>query len=65
MFGVERLAHSFDEALDGPMAAMPAKIVCDVSTFQHRQNYDDDVCIVAVEAVSGKAGAKTPAGGDG
>lgn len=62
MFGVERLAHSFDEALDGPMAAMPAKIVCDVSTFQHRHNYDDDVCIVAVEAVSGRAGARAPAG---
>ena len=53
-FGVERLARSFDEALDGPMAAMPAKIVCDVTAFQRRQNYDDDVCIVAVEAVSGK-----------
>ncbi|MCB1130144.1 MAG: SpoIIE family protein phosphatase, partial [Verrucomicrobiae bacterium] len=26
-FGPERLAHSFDDALDGPMAAMPAKIV--------------------------------------
>jgi phosphoserine phosphatase RsbU/P len=56
-FGVERLARSFDEALDGPMAAMPAKIVCDVTSFQRRQNYDDDVCIVAVEAVSGKASA--------
>lgn len=50
-FGTERLAASFDQALDGPMAAMPAKIVCDVSSFQQRLNYDDDVCIVAVEAV--------------
>jgi serine phosphatase RsbU (regulator of sigma subunit) len=57
IFGVDRLARSFDEALDGPMAAMPAKIVCDVTAFQRRQNYDDDVCIVAVEAVSGKAPA--------
>jgi serine phosphatase RsbU (regulator of sigma subunit) len=57
IFGVDRLARSFDEALDGPMAAMPAKIVCDVTAFQRRQNYDDDVCIVAVEAVSRKASA--------
>jgi serine phosphatase RsbU (regulator of sigma subunit) len=52
IFGGERLAASFDQALDGPMAAMPAKIVCDVSAFQKRLNYDDDVCLVAVEAVS-------------
>ena len=52
IFGVKRLAASLDEALDGPMAAMPAKIVCDVSIFQGRQAYEDDVCIVAVEAVS-------------
>jgi phosphoserine phosphatase RsbU/P len=52
VFGVERLARSFDDALDGPMAAMPAKIVCDVTAFQRRQEYDDDVCIVAVEALS-------------
>jgi serine phosphatase RsbU (regulator of sigma subunit) len=51
-FGIERLAASFDQALDGPMAAMPAKIVCDVSAFQKRLNYDDDVCLVAVEAVA-------------
>ncbi len=51
-FGPARLAASFDEALDGPMAAMPAKIVCDVTAFQKRRHYDDDVCLVAVEAVS-------------
>jgi serine phosphatase RsbU (regulator of sigma subunit) len=51
-FGVGRLAASFDEALDGPMAAMPAKIVCDVTAFQRRKQYDDDVCLVAVEAIS-------------
>ena len=51
-FGVERLSASFDEALDGPMAAMPAKIVCDVTAFQRRRSYDDDVCLVAVEALS-------------
>lgn len=50
VFGMDRLAGSFDQALDGPMAAMPAKIVCDVTAFQKRQNYDDDVCLVAVEA---------------
>lgn len=50
-FGVGRLAASFDEALDGPMAAMPAKIVCDVTAFQRRRTYDDDVCLVAVEAM--------------
>ena len=51
-FGIERLIRSFDQALDGPMAAMPAKIVCDVTAFQRRRNYDDDVCLVAVEALS-------------
>jgi serine phosphatase RsbU (regulator of sigma subunit) len=56
-FGVARLAASFDEALDGPMAAMPAKIVCDVTAFQRRRNYDDDVCLVAVEAVSSNGGS--------
>lgn len=50
VFGMERLAAIFDQALDGPMAAMPAKIVCDVTAFQKRQVYDDDVCLVAVEA---------------
>jgi serine phosphatase RsbU (regulator of sigma subunit) len=50
-FGIRRLAASFDQALDGPMAAMPAKIVYDVSAFQCRQAYEDDVCIVVVEAV--------------
>lgn len=51
-FGTGRLSASLDEALDGPMAAMPAKIVCDITAFQRRRNYDDDVCLVAVEAVS-------------
>ena len=50
IFGLDRLAESFDQALDGPMAAMPAKIVCDVTGFQKRQTYDDDVCLVVVEA---------------
>jgi len=56
-FGVERLAASFDEALDGPMAAMPAKIVSQVSSFQRRAQYDDDVCIVAVEVAAGARAA--------
>jgi phosphoserine phosphatase RsbU/P len=60
MFGMERLASSFEDALDGPMAAMPAKIVCEVTAFQKRRNYDDDVCLVAVEAASA-AHAETPA----
>jgi sigma-B regulation protein RsbU (phosphoserine phosphatase) len=51
-FGIGRLSASLDQALDGPMAAMPAKIVCDITAFQRRRNYDDDVCLVAVEAVS-------------
>jgi hypothetical protein len=37
---------------------MAAKIVCDVSAFQNRVNYDDDVCLVAVEAVSAPSDAK-------
>lgn len=54
-FGLKRLASSFDQALDGPMAAMPAKIVCDVTFFQKRKQYEDDVCIVAIEACGGGA----------
>jgi hypothetical protein len=54
-FGIKRLAASFDRALDGPMAAMPAKIVCDVSFFQKCKPCDDDVCIVAIEACDGGA----------
>lgn len=53
-FGVGRLCASVDEALDGPMAAMPAKIVCDVIAFQKRHQFEDDICLVAVEAASGK-----------
>jgi serine phosphatase RsbU (regulator of sigma subunit) len=53
-FGTGRLCASVDEALDGPMAAMPAKIVCDVVAFQKRHQFEDDICIVAVEAASGK-----------
>ncbi len=54
-FGVHRLIESLDAALDGPMAAMPAKIICDVGFFQKRKNYEDDVCIVAIEASGGDA----------
>lgn len=53
-FGVGRLCASVDEALDGPMAAMPAKIVCDVVAFQKRHQFEDDICLVAVEAANGK-----------
>lgn len=58
IFGIERLIRSFDQALDGPMAAMPAKIVCDVTAFHRRRNYDDDVCLVAVEALSAAENAE-------
>ncbi len=57
IFGMKRLAAIFDEALDGPMAAMPAKIVCEVTSFQKRRNYDDDVCLVAVEAAHAPSNA--------
>lgn len=50
-FGMHRLNSSFDEALDGPMAALPAKIVCDVAAWRKVRHFDDDVCLVAVEAV--------------
>ena len=56
-FGLERLTATFDEALDGPMAAMPAKIVCEVTAFHKRSQFDDDVCLVAVEALSAMAPA--------
>lgn len=52
-FGVQRLISTFDESLDGPLAAMPAKIVCEVAAFQKRKNHDDDVCVVAVEVIPG------------
>ncbi len=51
-FGTDNLIRSLDQALDGPMAAMPAKIVCDVASWQKRRHYDDDVCLVAVEALA-------------
>ncbi|WP_367874597.1 PP2C family protein-serine/threonine phosphatase [Luteolibacter sp. Populi] len=52
-FGIQRLISTFDESLDGPLAAMPAKIVCEVAAFQKRRNHDDDVCVVAVEVSPG------------
>lgn len=52
-FGIQRLISTFDEALDGPLAAMPAKIVCEVAAFQKRKQHDDDVCVVAVEVIPG------------
>ncbi len=52
-FGIQRLIKTFDESLDGPLAAMPAKIVCDVASYQKRRNHDDDVCVVAVEVSPG------------
>lgn len=52
-FGVPRLISTFDEALDGPLAAMPAKIVCEVAAYQKRRHHDDDVCVVAVEVLPG------------
>jgi len=52
-FGIQRLISTFDESLDGPLAAMPAKIVCEVAAFQKRRHHDDDVCVVAVEVSPG------------
>jgi serine phosphatase RsbU (regulator of sigma subunit) len=51
-FGLDRLKASFAAALDGPMAAIPATIVSQVSDFQKRSHYDDDVCIVVVEVAA-------------
>ncbi len=48
-FGPKRLLKAVDQALDGPLAAMPAQIVCEVSAFQQSEQYSDDVCVVAVE----------------
>jgi len=56
-FGIPRLVSSFDEALDGPLAAVPAKIVCEVASFQKRRQHDDDVCVVAVEVGPGRVAA--------
>jgi serine phosphatase RsbU (regulator of sigma subunit) len=62
-FGMQRLCSTFDESLDGPLAAMPAKIICEVVSFQKRRNHDDDVCVVAVEVSPGRiAGAEIPTG---
>ena len=52
-FGIQRLISTLDEALDGPLAAMPAKIVCEVAAFQKRKHHDDDVCVVALEVIPG------------
>jgi phosphoserine phosphatase RsbU/P len=52
-FGIQRLVSTFDEALDGPLAAMPAKVICEVAAFQKRRHHDDDVCVVAVEVSPG------------
>jgi phosphoserine phosphatase RsbU/P len=54
-FGMQRLSATFDESLDGPLAAMPAKIICEVVSFQKRRHHDDDVCVVAVEVSPGSA----------
>jgi phosphoserine phosphatase RsbU/P len=63
-FGMPRLISTFDESLDGPLAAMPAKIVCEVAAYQKRRHHDDDVCVVAVEVLPGVipdiAGKATP-----
>ena len=62
-FGMQRLSATFDESLDGPLAAMPAKIICEVVSFQKRRHHDDDVCVVAVEVSPGSApGAVAGAG---
>ena len=52
-FGMQRLSSTFDESLDGPLAAMPAKITCEVVSFQKRRHHD--VCVVAVEVSPGSA----------
>ena len=52
-FGIERLIRTFDEALDGPLAAMPAKVVCEVESHGRRRQQDDDICVVAVEVSPG------------
>ncbi len=62
-FGTQRLISTFDESLDGPLAAMPAKIICEVASFQKRRNHDDDVCVVAVEVSQGTAPGATAGAG--
>jgi serine phosphatase RsbU (regulator of sigma subunit) len=59
-FGTQRLIASLDEALDGPMAAMPAKIICDVSAYVKSGRFDDDVCLLAVEALNAASAADAP-----
>lgn len=70
-YGTDRLAKALDDALDGPLAAMPAQIVASASSFRKGDQYDDDVCLVVVEtrvkrtsaAGSGRlAGAGMPSG---
>jgi sigma-B regulation protein RsbU (phosphoserine phosphatase) len=62
-FGIQRLIATFDESLDGPLAAMPAKIICEVAAFQKRRHHDDDVCVVAVEVSPGTAPGATAGAG--
>lgn len=54
-YGLARLKHAFDQALDGPLAAMPAQVVCQASAFHKAKQYDDDVCVVVVEASVNRA----------
>lgn len=49
-FGDDRLATTFDRALQGSILTVPEKIVEEVNKFQGCTRYEDDVCLLVVEA---------------
>lgn len=48
IFGPDRLRGAFREALDGPLAELPAAIVHRATAFRGSDGYEDDVCVVAI-----------------
>ena len=50
-FGLEKLAAVFDESIAGPTATVPDRIISEVTAFQKRAAFDDDVCLLVIEAL--------------
>lgn len=50
IFGSERLLAAFREALDGPLTELPSEIVRRAAEFHQSEGYEDDVCVLAIEA---------------
>ena len=55
-FGPERLAASFATGLRGPLAELPGRIIGEVSAHIGGVKFEDDICLVAVEALANEPG---------